>query len=110
MSTNTNPLLSKFELKDQASPFDLIKTEHFLPAIENALTEAKSNIANIKANKEISFQNTILALESASEKIDTISGIYFNLFSAEANEEHQALAQKISPILSEADSKAKIVF
>lgn len=100
MSTNTNPLLRKFELKDQALPFDQIKTEHFLPAIEVALAEAKNNITAIKANKNISFQNTILALESASEKIDTISGIYFNLFSAEANEDHQALAQKISPILS----------
>ncbi len=100
MSTNANPLLSNFDLKDQASPFNLIKTEHFLPAIETALEEARNNIAAIKSQKEITFQNTILALESASEKVDTISGIYFNLFSAEASEEHQALAQKISPLLS----------
>ncbi len=100
MSIITNPLLHKFDLKDQASPFNLIKTEHFLPAIDAALAEAKNNIAAIKANKNVSFENTILALESASEKVDTISGIYFNLFSAEANEEHQGLAQKISPILS----------
>ena len=100
VSASTNPLLNKFDLKDQASPFNLIKTEHFFPAIQASLIEAKSNIAAIKAQKEITFHNTILALESASEKVDTVSGIYFNLFSAEANEEHQALAQKISPILS----------
>ena len=97
---SNNPLLAPFSLKDQASPFDQIKTSHFLPALDVALSEAKANVAAIKAQAETSFQNTILALESASEKADTISGIYFNLFSAEASEEHQALAQKISPILS----------
>lgn len=95
-----NPLLQRFTLKDQAIPFDLIKTEHFLPALEQALKEARQNIANIKLQKEITFENTILALEAASEKADTISGIYFNLFSAEANDQLQGLAQTISPLLS----------
>ncbi len=97
----SNPLLNSFDqAKDLAVPFDLIKTEHYLPALEIALAEAKTNVLAIKKQTDISFQNIILALESASEKVDIISGIYFNLFSAEANEEHQSLAQKISPILS----------
>ncbi|MBC7420472.1 MAG: M3 family metallopeptidase [Bdellovibrio sp.] len=102
--TNTNQndsvLLKNSTLKDGAIPFDQIKVEDYMPAIEVAITEAKNNIASIKAQKEITFDNTILALELASEKVDRISNIYFNLFSAEANDAHQALAQKISPILS----------
>lgn len=98
--SQNNPLLKKFDLKDQVIPFHLIKPEHYLPALHVALEEARNHIAKIKIEKESSFENTILALELASEKVDTISGIYFNLFSAEANEEHQALAQKISPLLS----------
>lgn len=97
---NTNPLLQKFTNKDQAVPFDQIKVEHYMPALNFALDEARKNIAAIKNQKEITFKNTILALEAASEKADTISSIYFNLFSAEANDEHQALAQQISPLLS----------
>ncbi len=93
-------LLQNSTLKDGAVPFDQIKVEDYMPAIEAAITEAKANIAAIKAQKEVTFENTILALELASEKVDRISGIYFNLFSAEANDAHQALAQKISPILS----------
>lgn len=95
-----NPLLQKFTNKDEAVPFDLIKTEHFMPALNVAIDEAKTNFAKIKQNKETTFENTVLALEQVSEKVDTISGIYFNLFSSEASEELQALAQQISPILS----------
>ncbi|MFN3455729.1 MAG: M3 family metallopeptidase [Pseudobdellovibrio sp.] len=100
----SNPLLEMFKnpssYKDEAIPFPLIKTEHYLPALEVAIQEAKENIEKIKAEKNLNFANTVLALEQASEKVDRISNIYFNLFSAEADEAHQALAQKISPILS----------
>lgn len=96
----TNPLLQKFTLKDQAIPFDQIKVEHFMPALNFALDEAKKNVAAVKSQKEVTFLNTILALEAASEKIDSIAGIYFNLFSAEANPALQGLAQQISPMLS----------
>lgn len=95
-----NPLLQTSTLLDQAIPFNDIKVEHYLPALEQAIIEAKKNVEAIKNEKETSFANSILALEQASEKVDRISNIYFNLFSAEANEEHQALAQKISPVLS----------
>lgn len=96
----TNPLLQPFTNKDGATPFDLIKTEHFMPALKTAIEEAQANFARIKQNKETTFENTILALEQVSEKVDTISTIYFNLFSSEANEALQALAQEISPLLS----------
>ncbi len=98
--TGSNPLLQKSTLKDQAIAFDQIKVEHYMPALKVAITEAKANVDAIKVLKETSFENTILALEQASENVDRISNIYFNLFSAEANEAHQALAQEISPLLS----------
>lgn len=96
----SNPLLENFNNKDHAIPFDQIKNEHFLPAIEAAIAQAKTNLEIIRKTQDMSFKNVIEALESATEKVDTISGVYFNLFSAEANEELQSLAQKISPVLS----------
>lgn len=98
--TGPNPLLQKFIAKDEAIPFDQIKAEQYMPALKIAIEEAQNNIAKIKAQTETSFENTILALEQASESVDRISNIYFNLFSAEANSAHQALAQEISPLLS----------
>lgn len=100
MSNSSNPLLQPLTLKDQALPFNLVKVEHYMPAIEAAIIEAKNNIETIKSQKETSYDNTILALEQASEKVDRISNLYFNLFSAEADESLQGLAQQISPVLS----------
>lgn len=96
----TNPLLEKSTLKDEAFPFNAVKTEHYIPAIKIAIEEAKKNIEVIKKQSETSFSNTILALELSAEKVDRISSIYFNLFSAEASTELQALAQEISTLLS----------
>ncbi|WP_413290187.1 M3 family metallopeptidase [Bdellovibrio sp. HCB337] len=96
--TTQNPLLEKFVQKDQAVPFDLIKTEHFLPALDEAIKQAQTNVDSIKKNKtEASFENTIVALETCSELVERVVGIYGNLESAHASEEHQALAKDIYP-------------
>lgn len=48
-----NPLLQKFTVKDQAAPFDQIKVEHYMPALEEAIKEAKTNLEKIKAEKNL---------------------------------------------------------
>lgn len=107
MAKSINPLLvkeNKHRLK--AVPFDKIKTEHFLPALEAALKDAQAAIDAIKTSKaKATFENTILAMDEAEEQVDYIAGIYFNLLSAESDAEFKALAQKISPMLAEFGSK-----
>ncbi len=98
--TSLNPLLQPFTNKDQTVPFDQIKTEHYIPALNSAIAEAQERFKQIKQNKDTTFENTILALEQMSEKVDRISSVYFNLFSSEADASMQALAQQISPLLS----------
>lgn len=100
MNTN-NPLLKPFTNNDQAVPFDLIKVEHYIPAIEEAIRVAKENVASIKATPATpDFENTVVALEAASELADRISGIYSNLEIAHADEALQALAKEIYPKLT----------
>lgn len=114
--TNTNPFIEFIENKkfsenhrDDAVPFDAIKTDHFLPALEQSIEVARKNIAKIKANSaRPNFENTILALELASEGVELVSGIYFNLFSAEASPAHQALAKDISPKLASYSSEISL--
>ncbi|KYG66043.1 peptidase M3 [Bdellovibrio bacteriovorus] len=94
----TNPLLKPFTAKDQAIPFDQIKVEHYVPAIEEAIKVAKDNIAKIKATTAApNFENTILALEASTELVDMAGGIYGNLEIANADEALQALAKDIYP-------------
>ncbi|MBP7204978.1 MAG: M3 family metallopeptidase [Candidatus Cloacimonetes bacterium] len=106
MTHSTNPLLRpKNTHRLRAIPFDEIKTEHFLPAIEAALKTARSEIEALKNNPAAAdFENTILALEFSGEQLDHVAGIYFNLLSAESDAEFKALAQQISPLLAEFNS------
>ena len=103
---DTNPLLKRENThRLKAIPFPLFKTEHFLPAIKESLEEAKAEIEAIKNNPEPpTFENTILALDLAGEQLNYVSRIYFNLQSAESGPELKALAQQISPLLSQFSS------
>ena len=93
-----NPLLQEFN----TAPFNTIKEAHYKPAIEAAIKIAKEEINTIVNNTETpTFENTTVALDNSGEKIDRITSIFFNLNSAETNDEIQQIAQEISPWLSE---------
>ena len=96
-----NYLLAKFDTPYSSVPFDKIKNEHFKPAFEQAILEARQEIDAIIQNTENpTFDNTIAALDFAGMKLDRVSAVFFNLNSAETNAELQQIAQEISPLLS----------
>ncbi len=93
-----NPLLSPFD----TAPFSQIKNEHFKPAFLQSIEDARQEIDVITSNTDApSFENTIEALEFSGQQLDRISSVFFNLNSAETNEEIQKIAQEVSPLLSE---------
>ena len=95
---HTNPLLDKFE----TAPFSKIKTAHFKPAIEEGIRMTRMQIERITDSPVApSFRNTIEALEFSGLEHDRITSIFFNLNSAETNDELQKLAQELSPQLSD---------
>ncbi|BDC99270.1 peptidase M3 [Persicobacter psychrovividus] len=99
--TNNPLLVAHFEHPLEAIPFDQIKEEHFLPALEEAIRQGKADIEMIKTQKETpSFENTIVALDQAGKLVGRVSSIFFNLNSAETNEEIQKIAQEFAPKLT----------
>lgn len=101
-----NPLLQTFTTKYQSTPFNDIKEEHFLPAFQELIKISEKEIDEIVNNKEEpSFENVIEALAFSGEKLEVVSGIFFNLNSAETNDEIQKIAQEVSPILTEFSAK-----
>ncbi len=93
-----NPLFEQFD----TAPFSKIKNEHFKPAFLKAIEEARAEIDLITDNPEApTFENTIEALEFSGQQLDRVSSVFFNLNSAETNEEIQKIAQEVSPLLSE---------
>lgn len=97
-----NILLKIYETPYNTAPFSKISDSDFLPAFKKAIENAKSEIDAIVSNpKQPTFENTIEALEFSGEQLDRISSIFFNLNSAETNDEIQKIAQEVSPMLSE---------
>ena len=93
-----NPLLKSFD----TAPFSKIKNEHFLPAIKALIEITKSEIDSISHNSNLpTFKNTVEALAYTGLKLERATSIFFNLNSAETNEEIQNLAQEISPLLTD---------
>jgi peptidyl-dipeptidase Dcp len=96
---SNNPLLQTFETPNQSPPFDKIEVDHFLPAIKAAIEEARANIAAIKSDSaEADFENTIVALETASETLGTVSSIFYNQLSCMGGDELHALTEEIGPL------------
>ncbi|WP_166967886.1 M3 family metallopeptidase [Yeosuana marina] len=99
---NQNILTKPFVTKYNTAPFSKIRNDDFLPAFKQAIQDAKAEIDTIVNNTEApSFENTIEALDFSGEQLDRISSIFFNLNSAETNEDIQKIAQEVSPLLSE---------
>jgi len=97
-----NPLLTDSTLPYGAPQFDKIKTEHYLPAFEQAITEAKAEIDAIVNNPDSpTFENTVAALDEAGGRLNDVASIFYNLMEADTNEEMQAVAEKVSPMMTE---------
>ncbi len=95
-------LIYPFKTKYNTAPFRIIQNEDYLPLIKESIKLAKKEIDTIINNPEIaSFENTIEALDFSGEQLDRVTSIFFNLNSAETNEEIQNIAQQVSPLLSE---------
>ncbi|MDQ1167595.1 M3 family metallopeptidase [Flavobacterium sp. SORGH_AS_0622] len=95
-------LLSKFITKHNTAPFSQIKIEDYVPAFQEGIALAKAEIDAIVNNPDApTFENTIVAMDFSGDILDRLSSIFFNLNSAETNDEMQKIAQEVSPLLSE---------
>ena len=91
-----------FNTPYNTAPFSSISTEDYLPAFKIAIEKAKAEIDAIVKNSDApTFKNTIETLDYSGEELDRISSIFFNLNSAETNDDIQKIAQEVSPMLSE---------
>lgn len=98
MALENNPLLVDNKLFDGAFPFDLIKNSHYVPALEKAIELARANVEKIIHNSDTpNFENTVLAIETCSDKLDQVLTCFGNLEVAHGDDEMHKLAQEIYP-------------
>lgn len=98
----TNPLLGEYNTPHQTPPFDQIKVEHYVPAFEEAIKRSRAEVDAIVNNEAApTFENTIVALDRKGALLARVSGAFYNVNAAETSDEMQAVAQRVSPMLSD---------
>ena len=96
-----NPFLSDYNTPYGVPPFDKIRTEHYIPAIEEGMRQQNLEIEAIVSNsEEANFDNTILALDRSGELLTQVNLVFENLSIAESNDEIEEAARLIIPMLT----------
>ena len=99
--TTMNPFFETYTTPYQVPPFHLIKNEHFKPAILEGIKKQEAEINAIVSNKEKpTFDNTVLAMENSGKLLSKVNTVFYNLNSANTNEEIQAIAKELASKLS----------
>ncbi len=93
-----NPFFTEWNTPFGTAPFSQIKTDHYRPAFARAITATRLEIAAIVDNKAApDFENTIVALERAGALMSKVAGVFYNISSADTNDELKAIATEMSP-------------
>src|SRR6266498_1443048 len=96
-----NPLLVESTLPYHAPPFDKIKVEHFVPAIEAGMREELKEIDPIaNSSDKPTFDNTIVALERSGRLLDRTQRTFSNLNACDTNPTRQKIEKEMAPKLS----------
>lgn len=104
-----NPFLQPYTAQYEIPPFDLIKTSHFIPAIEAGIEEQEANLKKIVDNNEIpDFDNTILPLENLSPTLERVSGVFYHYDSCMKTPEFAEMADLAIPLLNDAANKVNL--
>ena len=102
-----NPFFEKYNTPHGTVPFDRIHLEDYEEAFMEGIRRDEEQIDKIVNNPEKpTFDNTIISVDDEKDGegyydlLSRVSTVFFTLLSAETNDEMDALAQKMSPILT----------
>ena len=102
-----NPFFLPYGTPHDVAPFDRIRLEDFEEAFMEGIRREDEQIEKvINDPRKPTFDNTIISIDDEKDGegyydlLGRVSSVFFNLLSAETNDEMDALAQKLSPILT----------
>ncbi|MBO7646115.1 MAG: M3 family metallopeptidase [Prevotella sp.] len=110
----TNPFFDKYNTPHDTAPFDKIKMEHYEEAFLEGIKRDDEELEKIINNpEEPTFENTI-AIDYDDEQeryfslLDNVSTVFFNLLSAETNDDMDELAEKMQPLLTKHENDVSL--
>ncbi len=102
MTQAANPFFKTYNTPHQTVPFDKIKLSHYEPAFKKAIEENQKEINAIVNQRSMpTFENTIEALDRSGQMLSRVANVFFNLLSAESNDEMMEISQRVQPLISE---------
>lgn len=96
----TNPLLSRSTLPYELPDFAKLSDEHYLPAFEHAVQSHNVEIAAILAEPQVTFENTIVAMERSGDLLNSMLMVFYNKSSSDTNDTLQEIEAEIAPRLA----------
>lgn len=97
-----NPFLQPYNTPHGTVPFSLIEEGDYKPAILEGMAREDAEIDAIVNNPETpTFENTVLALEKSGELLNRVETVMGNLLTACTSDNLEALAQELTPMLTE---------
>lgn len=100
-SDTGNPFFTESSLPYGLPPFDLIRDEHFAPALERGMAEEMTEILAVASNPEpATFENTIVAMERAGALLTRTRRVFSNITSTDTNDFLQDIQTDMSPKFS----------
>jgi peptidyl-dipeptidase Dcp len=98
---DVNPFFISWDTPFETPPFDKIKDAHYMPAFQAGMDQQKKEIEAITNNPDApTFANTIEALERSGELLTKVSNVFYNLTSANTNDEMQKTQSAVAPLLA----------
>ena len=96
----TNPLLKFSNLEFNLVEFTALKDDHYLPAFDAATAEHNAEVQLITATPDVTFENTLVALERSGQLLTQLVNVFFNKSSSDTNETMQQVEAQLSPRLT----------
>lgn len=106
--SSANPFLRPSQLEYELPPFNVINDSHYLPAFYAGMEEQSQEIANITSQSEITFENTIVALERSGQILTRVANVFYNKSSSDTNEAIDAIEAEIAPKLAAHSDSIKL--
>ena len=103
-----NPFLAKSNLEYELPPFAEISEDHYLPAFYTGMEEQLAEVEKITSQAEVTFENTLVALEASGGILSRVAAVFYNKSSSDTNEAIDKIEAEIAPKLAAHSDKIKL--
>ena len=103
-----NPFLAKSVLEYELPPFASISEEDYLPAFYAGMDEQLAEVEKITSQAEVTFENTLVALEASGGILSRVVAVFYNKSSSDTNEAIDKIEAEIAPKLAAHSDKIRL--